>query len=80
MPIYYEGRLAKLTLSEKERPKIDPEFEEATEHEEVERRDRLGRRWAQLEKVVGTEHRLKVVARDMVTHFEARLEAMDGLG
>lgn len=78
VPIYYEGRLAKLTLSEKERPKIDPEFEEATEDEEVERRDKLGKRWAQLEKVVGTEHRLKVVARDLVSHFETRLEAIDG--
>ena len=31
VPIYYESRLAKLELKESERPKIDPEFEEATE-------------------------------------------------
>src|ERR1035437_5125590 len=37
VPIYYEGRLAKLELSEAERPKIDPDFEEVTESEEVER-------------------------------------------
>jgi type I restriction enzyme R subunit len=35
VPIYYEGRLAKLELSEAERPKIDPDFEEVTEGEEV---------------------------------------------
>ena len=29
VPIYYEGRLAKLELKESERPKIDPEFEES---------------------------------------------------
>jgi hypothetical protein len=29
--IYYEGRLAKLELKTDERPKIDPDFEEATE-------------------------------------------------
>ena len=33
--IYYEGRLAKLELDEKEKPNIDPEFEEATETEEI---------------------------------------------
>ena len=31
VPIYYESRLAKLTLDKKERPHIDPKFEEATE-------------------------------------------------
>jgi hypothetical protein len=35
VPIYYKSRLAKLALDEAERPKIDPDFEEATEGEEV---------------------------------------------
>ncbi|MBI2264527.1 MAG: hypothetical protein HYU64_05070 [Armatimonadetes bacterium] len=48
VPIYYESRLAKLALDEAERPKIDPEFEEATEGEEVERKEKLKTRWAQL--------------------------------
>ena len=59
VPIYYESRLAKLALDEGERPKIDPDFEEATEGEEVERRERLKTRWAQLEAVVGAENRVK---------------------
>ena len=78
VPIYYESRLAKLTLDEDERPKIDPGFEEATEGEEVERKENLKTKWAQLEAVVGAENRLKLVARDMVDHFEQRLEALDG--
>src|SRR5881296_242547 len=78
VPIYYESRLAKLALDEAERPKIDPEFEDATEGEEVERKEKLKTRWAQLEAVVGAEKRLKIVARDIVEHFEKRLEAMDG--
>ena len=41
VPIYYEGRLAKLELSEAERPKIDPDFEEVTEGDEVERKEGL---------------------------------------
>ncbi len=78
VPIYYESRLAKLALEESERPKIDPEFEEATEGEEVERKEKLKSRWAQLEAVVGSENRIKLVARDLVKHFENRLATMDG--
>ena len=80
VPIYYESRLAKLVLDEAERPKIDPEFEEATEGEEVERREKLKSKWAQLEAVVGADKRLELVARDIVEHFEKRLEVMDGKG
>ena len=78
VPIYYESRLAKLTLDEHERPKIDPGFEEATEGEEVERKEKLKTKWAQLEAIVGAERRLKLVAGDIVAHFDQRLEAMDG--
>ena len=78
VPIYYESRLAKLAIDESERPKIDPGFEEATEGEEVERKEKLKTKWAQLEAVVGAEQRLTLVARDIVAHFEKRLEAMDG--
>ena len=78
VPIYYESRLAALTLDERERPAIDPAFEEATEGEETARKEQLKSRWAQLEAVVGAERRLALVARDLVTHFEQRLEALDG--
>jgi len=78
VPIYYESRLAKLELKESERPRIDPEFEEATEGEEVERKEKLKSKWAQLEAVVGSENRLKLIARDLVEHFENRLAVMDG--
>ncbi|MDY0391873.1 MAG: type I restriction endonuclease subunit R [Candidatus Bipolaricaulis sp.] len=78
VPIYYESRLAKLALDEAERPRIDPEFEEVTEGEEVERKEKLKTRWAQLEAIVGAERRLRLVAQDIVDHFEKRLEAMDG--
>ena len=76
--IYYESRLAKLDLDEAERPQIDPNFEEATEGEEVERKERLKTRWAQLEAIVGSEDRLKLLARDIVDHFDQRLEAIEG--
>jgi type I restriction enzyme R subunit len=76
--IYYEGRLAKLELDEKEKPKIDPEFDEVTEGEELEKKEKLKSKWAALEAIVGTEKRIGLVAKDIVDHFEKRLEAMDG--
>ena len=78
VPIYYESRLARLALDESERPNIDPGFEEATEGEEVDRRENLKTKWAQLAAVVGAEKRLALVARDVVEHFERRQEALDG--
>ena len=78
VPIFYESRLAQLTLDEHEKPNIDPEFAEATEGEEVERRERLKTKWAQLETVVGAEKRVKQIAEDIVAHFDRRLEALEG--
>ncbi|HVT14969.1 MAG TPA: type I restriction endonuclease subunit R [Thermoanaerobaculia bacterium] len=78
VPIYYESRLAKLALDVAERPKIDPEFEEVTEGEELTVKERLKTKWAQIEAIVGTEKRLRLVAKDLVEHFERRFEAMEG--
>ena len=78
VPIHYESRLARLELDESERPAIDPDFEEATEGEEIERKERLKTKWAQLEAVVGAENRVKQIAQDIVDHFEQRLEALEG--
>ena len=78
VPIYYESRLVKLALDEDERPRIDPQFEEVTEGEEMARKAKLRARWAQLEAVVGTDKRLELVADDLVRHFEQRCEAQEG--
>ncbi len=78
VPIYYESRLAKLDLDESEKPKIDPEFEEVTEGEELERKEKLKTKWAQLEAIVGTEKRIRLIAEDIVEHFEKRLEVLEG--
>ena len=78
VPIYYESRLANLALDEKEKPNIDPEFEELTEGEELERKEELKTKWAQLEAVVGADNRIRQIAEDIVKHFQARLEQLDG--
>jgi type I restriction enzyme R subunit len=76
--IYYESRLAPIKLREEERPKIDPKFEEVTENEEVYKKERLKSKWAQLEAVVGSKKRIRLMAMDIVKHFEQRKEAMEG--
>ncbi len=78
VPIFYESRLAKLALDANEKPHLDEDFEEATEGEEVEQKERLKSKWAALEAVVGSEKRIALIADDLVRHWEARLEAMEG--
>ena len=78
VPIYYESRLAKVALDASAHALIDEEFEEATEGEEIERKEKLKTKWAQLEAIVGAEKRLALVARDIVEHFGQRLEAIEG--
>ena len=78
VPIYYESRLAQLALDEEEKPNIDPEFEELTEGEELERQEELKTKWAHLEAVVGADNRVRQIAEDIVEHLDARLEQMDG--
>lgn len=76
--IYYENRLAKIHLKEDEMVRVDAEFEELTESEEQTDRQKLKSRWARLESIVGNEHRLELIAQDIVNHFESRNEVLDG--
>jgi type I restriction enzyme, R subunit len=78
VPIYYEARLARIQLPEEEKPRLDEEFDEVTEDEEEPTRQKLKTTWARLEAVVGTKKRLRLVAEDIVDHWERRLEIIDG--
>ena len=78
VPIYYESRIAKLGLNAAALPKLDKEFDEITEGEEQNRKEKLKTKWAALEALVGDPKRVALIAQDLVTHFEKRLEAMDG--
>ena len=80
VPIYYEARYPKIQLDEKERPHIDPDFEEVTETEEACVREELKTKWAQLEKIVGSKKRIDLIAKDLVKHFEEREEGRDVKG
>jgi type I restriction enzyme R subunit len=78
VPIYYESRISKLSLNAAELPKIDEEFEEITEGEELTKKEKLKTKWAALEALVGDPKRIALVAADLVAHWEKRVEAMNG--
>lgn len=78
VPIYYESRLARIELDEDEKPKIDAEIEEILEDEEEPARERAKQKWATVEALVGADKRLRLIAQDIVQHFEARVAALDG--
>ena len=74
----FESRISKLSLNAAELPKLDAEFEEITEGEELTKKEKLKTKWAALEALVGDPKRIALVAADLVAHFEKRVEAMDG--
>ena len=81
VPIYYESRLAKLDINKAEIEELSDQVDEVVEDEEdVGSREKTKGEWSRLEKLVGATPRLKQIAADLVTHFEARTEATAGKG
>lgn len=78
VPIYYEGRIAKLDISNDLKPKIDSEYENILEGQEETYVESQKRKWAGLESVVGTDSRIDVVVRDFLKHYDLRQKAIDG--
>lgn len=78
VPIYYESRLARIELDEKEKPKVDAEVDALTEDDSEAEQERFKKKWARVEALVGSDKRLALVAKDMVAHFESRAAALDG--
>lgn len=78
VPLFYEARLAKIALPDEKKPSIDEDFEEVTEGEEESVKGRLKTRWAKLEAMVGTEERLRLIARDILDHFDRRTDVLEG--
>jgi type I restriction enzyme R subunit len=78
VPIYYESRVARIGIDEDEKPKIDAEIAEITEDEAQTEQERLKRKWASVEALVGADKRLAMIAEDLIRHFEARSAALAG--
>ena len=81
VPIYYESRLAKLDINTAEIETLNDEVDEVIEDEEdLATRESTKSKWAALEKLVGSEPRMELVGKDLVSHFEARTATMSGKG
>jgi type I restriction enzyme R subunit len=78
VPIYYEARMAKLDFNQAVMPELDDEFDEITEGEEEEQKEKLKSKWAALEAVVGAQPRVNLIAADLIAHFEHRQEGLQG--
>ncbi len=79
VPIYYESRLARLDINRDAIDELNDEVDEVIEDEEdIAARERTKSQWAALEKLVGSEPRLKEVAEDLVAHFETRIDVIPG--
>jgi type I restriction enzyme R subunit len=79
VPIYYESRLAKVNLSEEGKQLVE-ELEEDLKQEDLTETQKAKAKWTQLEALIGSQNRIKNIANDIVTHFEARQEVFDGKG
>jgi len=77
--IYYESRLAKITLSD-EGKKLVKELDDELGNDDLSETQKAKAKWTQLEALIGSENRVNEVANDIVTHFENRQEVFDGKG
>lgn len=78
VPIYYEARVARVELDGDLAEQIDEEFDEATEGLGEDQANAVARKWSQVEALVGADKRLDTVVADILTHFDARIQAIDG--
>ncbi|WP_273225743.1 type I restriction endonuclease subunit R [Geosporobacter ferrireducens] len=77
--IYYESRLAKINLSE-EGKKLVADLDDELEKDGLTETQKSKAKWTQLEALIGSENRVKLIAQDIVNHFEQRQEVFEGKG
>ena len=75
--IYYESRLAKISLSE-EGKKLVSDLDNDLEQDELTETQKAKTKWTQLEALIGSKDRMKQVAQDIIGHFEQRQEVFEG--
>ena len=77
--IFYESRLAKVELGE-EGKKLITELDEELDQNQLTETQKSKARWTRMEALVGSANRTRNIAKDIVTHFEARQEVFAGKG
>lgn len=77
--IFYESRLAKVGLSE-EGKKLIAELDEELDQNDLTDTQKAKAKWTKMEALIGSRQRIKNLAKDIVSHFEARQEVFAGKG
>ncbi len=77
--IYYESRLAKVTLSE-EGKQLIRELDRELEEGDLTDTQKAKAKWTKMEALIGSEQRIHNIAKDIVQHFETRQSAQKGKG
>ena len=77
--IFYESRLAKVALSEEGKQLIKA-LDDELEQDELTETQKAKAKWTQMEALIGSERRIKNIAQDIVSHFDARQEVFAGKG
>lgn len=80
VPIYYESRLAKITIDQSTLPTLDDEVEEILDDDSADDsvKEKVKSQWSALEAIVGTDARLQEVAEDLIMHYEKRSQTQPG--
>lgn len=77
VPIYYESRLVQVDLDAAGRQLLD-ELDEDLSFEDLSTTQKAKAKQTKLEAIVGSTKRIKQIAQDIVTHFEARQQVNKG--
>jgi type I restriction enzyme, R subunit len=77
VPIYYESRLVQVDLDAAGRQLLE-ELDEDLSFEELSTTQKAKVKQTKLEAIVGSTKRIKQIAQDIVTHFEARQQVNKG--
>jgi type I restriction enzyme R subunit len=77
--IYYESRLAKISLSD-EGKRLIAELDEELDQGELTETQKAKAKWTKVEALIGSQQRIQSIAQDIVNHFESRQEVFAGKG
>jgi type I restriction enzyme R subunit len=77
--IFYESRLAKVGLSD-EGKKLVAELDEELNEDDLTETQKAKAKWTRMEALIGSEQRTRSIAKDIISHFEARQEVFAGKG
>ncbi len=77
--IFYESRLAKVGLSEEGKHLVKA-LDAELEQDELTETQKAKAKWTQMEALIGSERRIRNIAQDIVSHFDARQEVFAGKG